>query len=183
MALAVSIPFAPLRGLAIGPTGTIVGTVTDQSGAAIGGATVSAINQGTAEARTVQADDGGNFSFPGLPVGNYTIKVEKSGFQSFVPKNIVLQVDQSVTVSVLLQLGSVTQTVNVTGSVAVVNLVNATVSHVVDQQRIVDLPLNGRDTLQLQFIMPGVNFDNDTVAHGQGQHEGVLVNGNRPGSD
>ena len=60
---------------------------------------------------------------------------------------------------------------------------DATISQVIDEQRVVDLPLNGRDTLQLQYIMPGVSYDNNSVAHGQGQHEGVVVNGNRPGSN
>jgi hypothetical protein len=180
--LAVCFGSAPPLALAIGPTGTIVGTVTDQSGAAVPGATVSAINQGTAETRTVQADGVGNFAFPLLPVGNYTIKVGKAGFEAYQQKNIVLQVDQSVTANVALQLGAVTQTVTVTETAAGVNLVDVAVSHVVDQERIVDLPLNGRDTLQLEYVMPGVNYDNDNVAHAQGQHEGVVVNGNRPGS-
>ena len=183
IALAAWIGLTPAPSSAIGPTGTIVGTVADQSGAAVAGATVSAVNQGTSETRMIHTDQAGNFAFPALPVGNYTIKVEMTGFQTSVQKNVVLQVDQNVTVPVSLQLGAVTQTVTVSETTAGVNLVNATVSHVVDQQRIVDLPLNGRDTLQLQFVMPGVTYDNNNVAHGQGQHEGVVVNGNRPGSN
>ena len=140
-------------------------------------------NQGTNESRTAVTESSGDFTFPVLPVGNYTVKATKDGFQTFEQKNVVLEVDQSVTVPVTLNVGSVQQVVEVTGTAAELNLTDATISHVVDQQRIVDLPLNGRDTLQLQYIMPGVSYDNDNVAHGQGQHEGVVVNGNRPGSN
>lgn len=170
---------------AAGPTGKIVGTVTDPSGAPLPGATVTATNEGTSEARNGVTDGDGNFTFPVLPVGNYSIKVSAKGFEGYLQSGIVLQVDQNVTVNPQLKVGSNTEVVQVTGDTAGqdVNLVDATISQVVDQQRVVDLPLNGRDTLQLQYIMPGVSYDNDNVSHGQGQHEGVVVNGNRPGSN
>ena len=171
------------RALGIGPTGFIVGTVMDNTGAALPGVTVTVNNQATAETRTVQVDQSGNFTFPALPVGTYTVKAEKAGFQSFLQRDVVLQVDQNVSVLVRLTVGSVQTVVEVNGTPPPINLVDATVSSVVDQKRIVDLPLNGRDTLQLQYIMPGVSYDNDNVAHGQGQHEGVVVNGNRPQSN
>src|SRR5580698_8751828 len=169
---------------AVGPTGKIVGSVVDQTGAPLAGATVNVINEGTGEARQVTSDDGGNFTFPILPVGNYTVKVTAAGFEVFEQRAIVLQVDQNVTINAQLQVGSNSEVVQVTSSTGQnVNLVDATISQVVDSQRVVDLPLNGRDTLQLQYIMPGVSYDNNNVAHGQGQHEGVVVNGNRPGSN
>jgi hypothetical protein len=183
LAVAMTLCCGLPQAFAVGPTGKIVGTVTDNSGALLPGVTVVATNQGTNEARTVITGSSGDFGFPVLPVGNYTVKATKDGFQTFEQKNVVLEVDQNVTVPVSLQVGSVQQVVEVTGSTAELNLTDATISHVVDQQRIVDLPLNGRDTLQLQYIMPGVSYDNDNVAHGQGQHEGVVVNGNRPGSN
>ncbi len=183
LSLAVCVGFLALPASAVIPSGTIVGTVNDASGAVVPGARVTVINQGTNQSRMVQASDTGAFNFPLLPVGTYTLKVEKEGFEAFVQKDIILQVDQNVTLPVVLQLGAINQTVNVVGTPAEVNLLTATVSHVVDEQRIVDLPLNGRDTLQLQFVMPGVSYDNNNVAHGQGQEEGVTVNGNRPGSD
>src|ERR1035441_2112687 len=175
-------PSTQLR--AAGPTGKIVGTVTDQSGAPIPGATVTATNEGTSEAHTINSDNDGNFSFPILPVGNYSIKVAANGFEGYQQSGIVLQVDQNLTVNPQLKVGSNTEVVQVTGDTGQSpDLVDATVSQVIDQQRVVDLPLNGRDTLQLQYIMPGVSYDNDNVSHGQGQHEGVVVNGNRPASN
>jgi hypothetical protein len=172
----------PLR--AVGPTGKVVGTVTDSSGAQIAGAKVTITNEGTNEARTEVSDGEGNFTFPILPVGNYSVKVEAAGFEGYLQSGIVLQVDQNITVNAQLKVGSNTTVVQVTGDTGQdVNLVDATISQVIDQRRVVDLPLNGRDTLQLQYIMPGVSYDNDGVSHGQGQHEGVVVNGNRPGSN
>ena len=178
--LTVGLPAA----FAAGPTGKIVGTVTDPTGSPIQGATITITNEGTNESHTDTSDGSGNYTFPILPVGSYTVKVEAAGFQGYQQKGVVLQVDQNLTVNAPLQVGSSTQTVEVSGSTEqTVDLVDATVSHVVDQQRVVDLPLNGRDSLQLQYIMPGVSYDNNNVAHGQGQHEGVVVNGNRPGSN
>lgn len=165
------------------PTGTIVGTVADATGAVIAGSTVRLTHQATSASRTMTTDSAGNFNFPVLPVGNYTLKVEKAGFQTFTQTDIVLQVDQNLTVAVVLQLGAVTQEITVTGTTAGVDLVKAVIAEVVDQRRIVDLPLNGRDPLQLMSLMPGVNFDTNSVAHGQGQHEGIVVNGNRPASN
>jgi hypothetical protein len=174
--------FAIGQSRAAGPTGKIVGTVT-ASGAAVPGAKVSITNQDTNEVRSGTSDDSGNFTFPVLPVGNYTVKIESTGFQTYEQKNVILQVDQNITVSAELQVGATTQVVEVSGVQPTIDLVDATVSRVVGQQRIADPPLNGRDALQLQYIMPGVSYDNNNVSHGQGQHEGTVVNGNRPGSN
>jgi hypothetical protein len=173
-----------LAAYAAGPTGKIVGAVTDSTGAAVSGAKISATNEGTNEVRNTISDGDGNYTFPILAVGKYTIKVEAQGFQAYQQKSIVLDVDQNITVNVKLNVGSSTETVSVTGDTGQgVDLADATISQVIDERRVVDLPLNGRDTLQLQYIMPGVSYDNNNVSHGQGQHEGVVVNGNRPGSN
>jgi len=90
-----------------------------------------------------------------LPVGNYTVSITAKGFAVFQQKGIVLQVDQNISVIAHLQVGSNSEVVEVTGDTGQnVDLVDATISQVVDSQRVVDLPLNGRDTLQLQYIMP-----------------------------
>jgi hypothetical protein len=180
----VALSFISVPAYAVGPTGKIVGTVTDPSSAPIAGARVTVTSEGTNEAHTDVTDASGNYTFPVLPVGGYTLRVVMTGFQATEQKGIILQVDQNLTVNATLQVGSATTTVEVSGSTSqTIDLVDATVSNVVDQQRIEDLPLNGRDTLQLQYIMPGVSYDNDNVSHGQGQHEGTVVNGNRPGSN
>ncbi len=174
---------SPHVSYAVGPTGRIVGTVTDPGGSPVVGAKVTLTNDNTNEVRIDTSDASGNFTFPSMSVGSYSVRVEDQGFQSYVQRGILLEVDQNVTLKTPLTVGAVSQTVEVSSTPQGVNLVDATVSHVVDQQRVVDLPLNGRDPLQLQYIMPGVSYDNNNVSHGQGQHEGVVVNGNRPGSN
>ena len=183
LTIAFGIAFFQPTCFAAGATGKIVGTVVDASGSPIANAKVSVTNEGTNQVISDVSDASGNFTFPTLATGNYSVRVEFSGFQAYVQRGIVLEVDQNVTVRAPLTVGSVTETVEVSSAPPAINLVDATVSHVVDQQRVVDLPLNGRDSLQLQYIMPGVSYDNNNVSHGQGQHEGVVVNGNRPGSN
>ena len=90
-------------------TRKIVGTDTDPSGAPIPGATVTATNEGTSEARTIISDNDGDFSFPILPVGNYSIKVVAKCFEGYLQKGIVLQVDQNITVNPQLTVGSNTE--------------------------------------------------------------------------
>ncbi len=179
----IGIFLLPCSSFAVGPTGRIVGTVTDPGGSAIPGSKVTLTNDNTGETRADTSDASGNFTFPAISVGTYSVRVESQGFQSYVQRGILLEVDQNVSIKAPLTIGSLSQTVEVTSAAQGVNLVDATVSHVVDQQRVEDLPLNGRDPLQLQYIMPGVSYDNNNVSHGQGQHEGVVVNGNRPGSN
>ncbi len=168
---------------AANPTGTIVGTVTDASGAVVPDATVTVTHQATGASRNLKTDATGSFNFRSLAIGNYTLKVEMAGFKTFLQQDIVLQIDQNLTLPVVLQLGAVTLELTVTGTTSGVDLVKATIHEVVDQRRIVDLPLNGRDPLQLVSLMPGVGIDLDVVDHGQGQHSGMVVNGNRPASN
>src|ERR1035441_3637808 len=120
---------------AIGPTGKIVGSVLDPSGAPIAGAKVTVINESTAESRTAITDDSGNFTFPILSVGNYTVKVETAGFEGYQQKGIVLQVDQNITVNAHLKVGSNTEVVSVTGDTGqAIDLVDATLSQVIDER-------------------------------------------------
>src|SRR5437879_1840737 len=99
-----------------GPVGKIVGTVTDKYGASVSDAILTVTNQDTSENRTARTGSAGDFVFTVLPVGRYTVKVEKAGFQIYEQKNIILQVDQSVSVLPVLQPGSVTETVTVEAS-------------------------------------------------------------------
>ena len=181
--LLVGVIVFPSVGFAAGATGRIVGIVTDAGGSGLAGAKVTITNDGTNQSVTDTSDASGNFTFPTLATGNYSVRVEAAGFQAYVQHGLILEVDQNITVRAAMTVGSVSETVEVSSAPPAVNFVDATVSHVVDQQRVVDLPLNGRDSLQLQYIMPGVSYDNNNVSHGQGQHEGVVVNGNRPGSN
>ena len=180
---AVVLLFIPRVVQAISATGKILGTVTDASGAIVPDASILLTNQTTGASRSVKTGASGDFDFELLPIGLYTVKVEKAGFKVFVVNSITLQVDENRSIPVVMQLGDVTQEVTVTGESVGVNLVDATVKEVVDQERMVDLPLNGRSPLDLQLIMPGTAVDIVGVGHGQSQNNGLVVNGNRAASN
>ena len=165
------------------PSGTIVGTVVDSSGAPVADVSITLTQESTQAVRKATTDQSGTFQFPPLPIGPYTLRAEKPGLETFVQKGIILQVDQNITIPVTLTVGAVNQEVTVIGNPTGVDLVKATISEVVDSRRIVELPLNGRDPLQLQNLMPGAGPDVNNVSHGQGQHGGIVVNGNRPASN
>jgi hypothetical protein len=183
LVVAVLIGFFPKTAQAVNATGRIVGTVSDSSGAIVPDAAITLTNQTTGASRRMQSDASGGFNFELLPIGLYSLRVERSGFKSFSENGITLQVDESRTIPVTLQPGNVTQEVVVTSVPVGVNLVDATVKEVVDQQRMVDLPLNGRSPLDLQLIMPGTAVDIVGVGHAQSQNNGLVVNGNRAASN
>lgn len=180
--VAVLIGSLPRMTRAVNDTGKIIGTVTDASGAIVPDAVVTVINQATGAFRRMQSDASGDFNFELLPIGQYSVKVEKPGFKTFVERDITLQVDENRSVPITMQVGDVTQQVIVTGIPSGVNLVDATVKEVVDKTRMVDLPLNGRSPLDLQLIMPGTAVDVVGVGHAQSQNNGLVVNGNRAAS-
>jgi hypothetical protein len=149
MAFAISIARAQFT------NANLRGTIADPSGAPVGGASVTAINTGTGLQRTVTSDESGAYSFTGLPVGQYQITVEKTGFTKYIQSGITLVVAQTATVPVKLQLGSVNEEVSVSANAEMVTTETGMVSHLVDQKRIVDLPLNGRQPQTLLFLAPG----------------------------
>src|SRR5580698_6292779 len=131
-------------------SGSIAGTITDASGAGVPGAAVTAKNQATASVRTATTDSTGTYSIPNLTVGNYDLSVEKQGFSVLRFHNVSLTVAQNLTLDGSLDLGARTESVDVSASaVPPINLQDAQISNVVDQQRIVDLPLITRDPYQL----------------------------------
>jgi hypothetical protein len=144
---------APL--LAQVPTGTIAGTVTDQVGAVLPNATVTATNRATGAARVVQTDEDGNFSIPSLPAGSYDVLIAANGFQPIVsPADVVT--GSTTTVRIGLELGTRTETVTVTGVTTAVDLASNRVQGVVDRAQIENLPLNGRSFMNLAALQPGV---------------------------
>lgn len=138
--------------------GEITGVVTDQSGASIGGVAVTVTNTATNASRSTVSNDAGVYSFPALPPGTYTVRAEKSGFKSFTQSNVQLQVQQSARIDIGLQVGQVTESVEVSAQAALLSSENATVGTVIENKRIVELPLNGRNYLQLVSLAPNVSF-------------------------
>jgi len=135
--------------------GTITGTITDPSGAAVGGVQVQITNRDTGEQRTATSQDNGSYIVPQLPPGRYSISVEKQGFTKEVQTNVQLLVNQSATLDFKLSLATVAETVEVTAATPQLNTTNSTLGDVVQHQQIVDLPLNGRNFTQLALLTPG----------------------------
>ena len=138
--------------------GEITGVVSDSSGAVIVGAKVTVTNTATNASRTAVSNDAGVYSFPAMQPGSYTLKVEMAGFKSFTETGIQLQVQQTARIDVVMEVGEVTQTVEVIGGGALLTTENATVGTVIENKRIVELPLNGRNFLQLVSLSPNVSF-------------------------
>src|SRR6266480_788498 len=162
--------------VAFGQTfGSIGGEAHDTSGAIIAGATVTAINIGTNASRTVATNDAGGYSFPSLPPGTYTVKVEKPGFKTVVRNQIELQVQLAARVDFELPVGQVSESIEVSAAAALLVTDNGTVGTVIENKRIVELPLNGRNYLQLVSLAPNVS----TGFSGQGQ-AGARQGGVRP---
>jgi len=137
-------------------TGTMSGYVKDPSGAFVATANVTATQAERGISSAAQTNIEGFYSFPALEPGSYTLTVEKEGFERYVRSGLVLTVRQNLRVDADLQLGAVTKTVNVTSEAPLVDTASGTVSSLVDDRRIVDLPLNGRNIMGLAQLVPGV---------------------------
>ena len=135
--------------------GSFSGTVTDKTGSVIAGAIVRATSQGTGISREVKTDGSGHYLIPLLSVADYTIQVEAQGFQTTIQKNIRLQVNESREVNFTLVPVSVTASVEVSANVVTVETANPTLGQVITSQQVADLPLNGRDFVQLATLTPG----------------------------
>lgn len=135
--------------------GTIVGTVTDPSGAVVSGATVQLTDPATGLTRQEKTNDQGYYVLPSLKPAAYNLAFSSSGFSSVIQKGITLLADQTATVNVSLKLGQAAETVQVTGETPQVNTSTATMSEVVEQRKVVELPLNGRNAASLLLIVAG----------------------------
>ena len=148
-------------------TGEITGTVSDPSGAAVSGAKVTATNTATSAERVVNTNDAGVYDLPALAPGNYSMKVEFPGFRTSERKDIELQVAQVDRLDFTMQLGNVSDTIEVTGGAPVLETENATIGTVIENKRIIDLPLNGRNPLQLVSLTPGATTNGPASSQGQ----------------
>src|SRR3954470_8981276 len=137
------------------PTGTLAGTVTDPAGAVVAGAKVVATNTQTGLTREMQSGADGGFVFPLLPVGSYRVAVDASGFGRYQQTGLQLAADQSVTIQIPLKIGTASESVEVTASAQMVEARSGALSQVVNQQKIIELPLNGRNAAALVLLAPG----------------------------
>ena len=136
-------------------TGSFSGTVSDKTGSVIPNASVRITSQGTAQVREGKTDDTGHYLVPLVPIGTYTIRVESQGFQPVEQKDIRLQVDEHRDVDFTLAPASVSSTVEVSATEVAVETTNPTLGQVITSEQVADLPLNGRDFVQLATLTPG----------------------------
>jgi len=136
--------------------GTILGTVTDATGAAVPGASVGITNIGTNAVFTTSTNAEGFYTSPALAIGNYTVAAEKGGFKKAVRSGINLAVDQRANVNLRLEIGAVSESVEVVGVAPLVETSTGTVGKVVENRRVQELPLNGRNVLALVLLTPSV---------------------------
>ncbi len=157
------------------------GTVTDSSGAALPGATITILNVGTGASRELHADSEGRYTAPLLPPGIYEVHVTLTGFQPHARRGLRLAVGQDVALDVRLEVGAISEQVTVTGEAPGVDLTSGAVSGLVTDQQIRDLPLNGRSFQQLALLQVGVTAaltaGNDVVG---GRTPKISINGARP---
>lgn len=165
-------------------SGEINGIVTDPSRSAIAGASVTVSDAATGARRTVQSNSAGLYSFPLLSPGTYNISVEATGFQKQTQSNILIQVQQVARVDFQLTLGNVAQTLDVSAAPELLATDDSTVGQVIENKRIVDLPLNGRSYLTLTALAPGVSNTSSPVnatsfQGGLRSQESITVDGQR----
>lgn len=160
--------------------GTISGTVTDPSGAAIANATVTVTNTATQVVRTVTTNADGRYSVPELIVGNYDVRVAAPGFQSSVQTNVPVTVGGERVVSFAMKIGQAQETVTVEAQAAQVDTSSSAVSTLVETKQVEDLPLNGRNYTQLITLAPGIQQMKPTAPGFYGTGEDYSVSGARP---
>jgi len=189
VALAFAILFSvshpvPVSAQVVGAT--ISGTVTDPSGSKMPGVQISISNVGTGIATTTVTKAEGSFNVPNLQPGNYEVSASAQGFSTLVRKGLTLTVGQELILNLALQVGSMNEQVTVTAEAPTVNLANATISGVIEQKTVAELPLNGRSWTDLAILQPGVHASQnqppinagDRVKRGLGLE--LTISGARP---
>lgn len=164
-----------------GFTASILGTVTDNTGARVPSADVTVTNLGTQQKTALVSDETGNYTAPLLPPGNYSVSVEMPGFKRIVREPITLQVDQRQRLDFVLEIGEATESVTVSAQTEQVQLENATVGAAVTTQETSELPLNGRLSLQLDLLLPGAQ--STVKGHLAGEGGSIFVHGLREDSN
>jgi len=162
--------------------GRIGGRVSDPSGAVVPDVNVTLINDATGVSTRTQTSKGGDYSFPTVAVGTYTIEFEREGFKKLTHKQVAVDLNESLTVNETLKLGAATETVEVTSEAPLIDTSSTQLGATVDALMATQLPLNTRDTYQLLQLQPGVMSNvggSNSIAYGSDQPGVVSVNGGR----
>ena len=168
--------------VASGPTGTITGTVTDPSGAVVPKAKVIVRNEGTNATRDAESNEDGDYTVALLPPGRYRVTAESAGFRRSVFHGVILDVDQTVRLDFPLQVGAITEEVNVTDTPPIVQTDTSTLGQVVNNRLVQDLPLNERNFLSFALLVPGSQLPAEGSQNST-QGGAISVNGAREQSN
>jgi hypothetical protein len=164
-----------------GATGTILGTVTDSTGAILPNVKVTVTNTATNTAFRTTTSSAGDYYAPSLEPGTYSVSAEVKGFQKSVTTGFVLAVDQKVRIDLALKPGAVTETLEVTAQAVELDTDTAALSQLVSQQQVEELPLDGRNFVQLLFLGAGaVTIGGEQGTMRQGEGNAISINGGRP---
>jgi len=139
-------------------TASVTGTVKDTQGAVLPGATVTVTNTATGAVRATVTNDSGTYSLPGLPPGDYVLKIELSGFSPHVRENVLLRVDTTTQVDAPLAVGGVAETITVTEATPIINTTDASVGQTMSRETIERLPVEARNVVHLLSLQPGAVF-------------------------
>ena len=156
-----------------GTTGTILGSVRDQSGAAVPGVTITVADQATTLSRTTLSNEVGDYTVSLLPPGVYSITAELAGFRKAIQSDVALQVAQKARIDLVMEVGAADQSVSVTARAALTDTASAEIGTVVDTRKVHELPLNGRNFFGLTLLSPGSVQSRSTLV-GQGLWEGAV---------
>src|SRR2546426_2232931 len=161
---------------------TLVGTVKDSSGAVVPGATIRITNTRTGVANTAVTNASGDYVIPALPAGMYDIEAGLTGFKKVAVKGVTLQVAQKGRIDLALTLGEVSETVTVEGQSPLINSETAELGQVISNRSVAELPLNGREFIQLVQLAPGANGGPPGAAAGVSLNPGGGGVGTTPGT-
>ncbi len=169
-------------------SGTVAGTVTDQASAVIPGAKVTVTNEGTRFTRTVETNQNGQYVVTSFPPGRLRLEVQVPGFQKLIREGVELTAADTLTVDLQLQVGSVEQTIEVTGAAPLLQTQTASVSSLVTNQQILETPLNGRSFTQLLQLMPGAAAAAPALTAGGAGYraranQAISINGSQSGNN
>lgn len=167
-----------------GTGGRILGRVADPSGAVLANVKVTATNEATGVSRSVTTDQSGDYTFPQVEVGTYTVSFDLTGFTANARKGVQVELNQIVTLNSTLKIGGAKETVEVSSEAPVVDTTSTQLGSVMDSKQVSNLPLNSRDTYQLLQLQPGVQgVGGSDLFYGSNTSGGVSVNGGRSRSN
>jgi hypothetical protein len=180
LVLALVLLVNPSTAFAQAASATLVGTIKDTTGAVLPGVTITAQNSETGEVRTTVTNTDGAYRITNLPRGRYSVTSELSGFKTVRQEGVLLTVGDTVRLDVSLDVGDIAETVEVVSQASLVNTVEGRISYLVDEKRVSELPLNGRNVMQLIDLQPGaVANPGNAVLGGSAGGDTAFVNGQR----